>query len=61
MVNSSELEVKAVVQVNALVLNRMSMPCISEVVERPLDMEVVKGLPGFFSGIQCPAVRVHTV
>ena len=55
MVNSSELEVKAVVQVNALVLNRMSMPCISEVVERPLDMEVVKGLPGFLIYTAQPA------
>ncbi len=47
MVNSGELEVKAVVQINALVLNRMSMQHISGVEERPLDMEAVKRLPGF--------------
>jgi hypothetical protein len=47
MVNSGELEVKAVVQVNALVLNRVRMERISEVEEHPLDMDVVKGLPGF--------------
>lgn len=47
MVNSEELEVKAVVQINALILNRMTMQHISGVEERPLDMEAVKKLPGF--------------
>ena len=47
MVNSEELEVKAVVQINALILNRMTMQHISGVEERPLDMEAVKRLPGF--------------
>ena len=55
MVNSGELEVKAVVQVNALVLNRVSMERISEVEERPLDMDVVKGLPGFLIYTAQPA------
>ncbi len=47
MVNSGELEVKAAVQINALVLNRVSMQHISGVQERPLDIETVKKLPGF--------------
>lgn len=47
MVNGGELEVKAVVQINALILNRVVMQHISGVEERPLDMEAVKRLPGF--------------
>ena len=55
MVNSGELEVKAAVLVNALVLNRISMQHISEVEERPLDMDAVKGLPGFLIYTAPPA------
>ncbi len=55
MVNSGELEVKAAVLVNALVLNRISMQHISEVEERPLDMDAVKGLPGFLIYTAQPA------
>ncbi len=47
MVNGGELEIKAVVQINALILNRVVMQHISGVEERPLDMEAVKRLPGF--------------
>ena len=45
--NGGELEIKAVVQINALILNRVVMQHISGVEERPLDMEAVKRLPGF--------------
>lgn len=47
MVNGGELEIKAVVQINALILNRVVMQHISGVEERTLDMEAVKRLPGF--------------
>lgn len=55
MVNSGELEVKAAVLVNTLVLNRISMQHISGVEERPLDMDAVKGLPGFLIYTAQPA------
>ena len=47
MVNGEELEVKAAIQINALILNRVTMQHISGVEEHPLDMEEVKRLPGF--------------
>ncbi len=55
MINSGELEVKAAVQINALILNRISMQHISGVEEHPLNMEEVKRLPGFLIYTAQPA------
>ncbi|MCI8598230.1 MAG: DUF3794 domain-containing protein [Lachnospiraceae bacterium] len=55
MVNSEELEIKAVILLNALVLDRVSMQHISDVEEHPLNIEAVKALPGFLIYVVQPA------
>ena len=55
MVSSGELEVKAVILVNALVFARRTFDCITEVQENPLDLDVVKNLPGFLLYIVQPS------
>jgi len=47
MVSSQELEIKAGILINALVLKRVEMQHISGVEEHPLDMDEMKALPGF--------------
>ncbi len=46
MVGSEEVEVKAVVLLNGLVLEAMKISCIERVTETPVDMEKIKSLPG---------------
>ena len=55
MVSSGELEVKAVILVNALVFARRTFDCITEVQENPLDLDAVKNLPGFLLYIVQPS------
>lgn len=54
MVSSGELEVKAVILVGALVFAHVSMECITQVTESPLDLEAVKALPGFLLYVAQP-------
>lgn len=46
MVDSNEIEVKIVLNLNALVLNRQQEYIIQEIQEHPLDMEKIQGMPG---------------
>lgn len=46
MVDSNELEVKAAVGVNVLVLNRREETIIDKVEEQPLDMKKIQSMPG---------------
>ncbi len=55
MVSSEELEVKAVILLNALVLDRVSMQHISHVEEHPLNLEAIKALPGFLIYVTQPS------
>ena len=54
LVNSSELEVKAGMQIHALVLNRVDLNYITNVEEQPLDMEKRKAMPGFLIYVTQP-------
>ena len=55
MVSSGEVEVKAVILINALVFARRSMDCITDVEESPLDLNAVKALPGFLLYVAQPS------
>lgn len=55
MVSSGELEVKAVIQVHALVFARRNLSCITEITESPLDLDAVKALPGFLLYVAQPS------
>lgn len=46
MIDSEEIEVKATINLNALVLKRIETDIITDVLEEPLDMEKVQELPG---------------
>lgn len=46
MVDSNEIEVKATVSLNALVLRREEEMIIDRVEEQPLDMKKIQGMPG---------------
>lgn len=46
MIDSEEIEVKATINVNALVLKKINTNIITDVEEEPLDMERVQRLPG---------------
>lgn len=46
MVDSNEIEVKATVSLNVLVISRMEEMIIDKVEEEPLDMEKVRSMPG---------------
>lgn len=46
MVDSNEIEVKATVSLNALVLRREEEMVIDRVEEQPLDMKKIQGMPG---------------
>lgn len=46
MLDSSEIEVKAVMNLNALVLRRWEEPIITDIQEKELDMEKLEQMPG---------------
>ena len=46
MIDSNEIEVKAVISLNVLVLQCEKRMIISKVEERPLDMEKIQAMPG---------------
>ena len=46
MIDSNEIEVKAVISLNVLVLQCENRMIISKVEERPLDMEKIQAMPG---------------
>lgn len=46
MLDSNEIEVKIVMNLNALVLNRQSEQIIDSIEEEPLDMEKIQSMPG---------------
>ena len=46
MIDSDEIEVKIVMNLNALVMNQMEMGIIREIEERELDREKLKSMPG---------------
>ena len=46
MIDSNEIEVKAVISLNVLVLQCANRMIISKVEERPLDMEKIQAMPG---------------
>lgn len=46
MVDSDQIEVKAVISLNTLVLRREEETIISEIQEEPLDMEKIQAMPG---------------
>lgn len=55
MVSSAELEVKAVILVNALVFGRSTVNCITDVSENEPDPEALRALPGFLLYVAQPA------
>ena len=55
MVSSAEVEVKAVVLVNALVFASQTIDCITGVSENPPDPEALRALPGFLLYVAQPA------
>ena len=55
MVSSGEVEVKAVIQINALVFAGKALKCITDVTESPLDLEALKALPGFLLYVAQPS------
>lgn len=46
MVSTDEIEIKAVIILDALVLNSLTENVIADVTEEPLDMEIIKNMPG---------------
>ena len=46
MVDSNEIEVKIVLNLNALILNRQQEYIIQEIEEHPLNMEKIQSMPG---------------
>lgn len=46
MVDSNEIEIKAIVSVNALVMQQEDMFIIEKVTEEPLDMSKIRSMPG---------------
>lgn len=46
MVDSNEIEVKIVLNLNVLVLRRETIPLIEEVEETPLDIKKIQSMPG---------------
>lgn len=62
MIDSNEIEVKAVISLNVLVLQCENRMIISKVEERPLDMEKIQAMPGITvyvvkMGILCGILR----
>ena len=55
MVSSEELEVKAGILINALVLKREHMQHIERVEEKPLNLDEIKALPGVLIYVAQPA------
>lgn len=46
MIDSNDIEVKAVINLNAIVMREHTMEIVSEIREEPLDMEEVRNMPG---------------
>jgi len=46
MVDSNEIEVKAAVSLNVLVMKKEEAVIIDQVEEKPLDMEKIRNMPG---------------
>jgi len=67
MVNAGEVEVKAAILLNGLVLEPLKLIHMEKVTEEPLDLEVIKNLPGMLIYVVQPgdslwdiAKRFHT-
>ena len=54
MVDSSEIEMKATVNINVLVIQKEKVMIMEQVEEKPLDMEKIRNMPGILVYIVKP-------
>lgn len=54
MINSEEIEIKAVINLDALIMKQMEAEIITSVTEKPYDMEKIQELPGIVGYVVRP-------